>query len=66
MFAANEGTIDRVVRIIVGLVLVGLGFFSISGTVGVIVGILGLILLVTGAIGWCPLYMPFKINTRKS
>lgn len=66
MFAANEGTIDRVVRIIVGLVLVGLGFFAISGTVGVIVGILGLILLVTGAIGWCPLYMPFKINTRKS
>ncbi|MCG3209435.1 MAG: hypothetical protein FOGNACKC_03060 [Anaerolineae bacterium] len=66
MFAANEGTIDRVVRIIVGLVLVGLGFFSISGAVGVIVGILGLILLVTGAIGWCPLYMPFKINTRKS
>ncbi len=66
MFAANEGTIDRAVRIIVGLVLIGLGFFTISGTIGVIAGILGLVLLVTGAIGWCPLYVPFKISTRKS
>lgn len=60
----NVGGIDRILRIVVGLVLVVVGFFVLSGTLGTVVGIVGLIPLATGAIGWCPLYLPFNISTR--
>lgn len=58
----NIGGIERVVRIIAGLVLIGL---AASGTVGWW-GWLGLVPLATGAIGWCPPYALLGINTRKS
>ena len=62
----NEGTWDRIIRVILGLVLIYLGFFSqvLSGTTATIVGIIGFIPLITGAIGFCPLYSVFKISTR--
>lgn len=37
-----------------------------TGTAGIIVGAVGFIPLLTGLIGWCPLYLPFKFNTHKS
>jgi hypothetical protein len=66
MFTSNVGGLDRVFRIVVGLVLIALGFFVLSGTWGIVVGIVGLIPLVTGLVGWCPLYLPFKFSTRKA
>ena len=66
MFTQNVGSIDRVIRIVVGLVLIVLGFFFLGGTWGIIGAIIGLILLVTGLVGWCPLYWPFKFSTRHS
>lgn len=66
MFTFNVGTVDRVVRIIAGLVLIWLGFFALSGAVGIILGIVGLLPLLTGLMGWCPAYLPFKISTKKS
>lgn len=66
MFTLNMGGIDRIIRIVAGLVLIVLGFFVLSGTWGIVVGIVGFIPLLTGLIGWCPLYLPFKISTRKS
>ncbi len=66
MFTLNVGGIDRVLRIVVGLVLIVVGFFVLTGTVGTIVGIIGFIPLLTGVVGWCPLYLPFKFSTRKS
>lgn len=66
MFTLNMGGIDRIIRIVAGLVLIVLGFFVLSGTWGIVLGVVGLILLLTGLIGWCPLYLPFKITTRKS
>lgn len=56
---SNVGGIDRVLRIVVGLVLIGL---TLAGTIGVW-GWLGLVPLATGAIGWCPPYAIFGWNT---
>lgn len=56
---ANVGGIDRVLRIVVGLVLIGL---AATGTVGWW-GWLGLVPLATGALGWCPPYALFGWST---
>ena len=56
---SNVGGIDRIARIVVGLVLIGL---AATGTVG-LWGWLGLVFLATGAIGWCPPYAIFGWNT---
>lgn len=56
----NVGRIDRVVRLLVGLAVVGAGLYFKNP-----LGLLGLIFVATAAIGWCPLYLPFGINTCK-
>ena len=61
----NIGTIDRVLRVLAGIALVVVGFAVLEGTVGVVVGVIGLIPLATGLIGWCPLYSLFNLRTRK-
>lgn len=66
MFSQNVGGIDRILRIVLGLALIIGGFFLLTGTAGVIVGVIGFIPLLTGLIGWCPLYLPLKFNTHKS
>ncbi|TXC67221.1 DUF2892 domain-containing protein [Piscinibacter aquaticus] len=55
----NEGTIDRALRILAGLVLIAL---AATGTVGVW-GWIGIVPLATGLIGWCPAYTLLGINT---
>jgi len=64
----NEGTADRIIRIILGIVLIGLGvyFQSSWGMVAMVVLIvIGLIALITGIIGYCGLYSLLKISTLK-
>ena len=56
---SNMGSIDRALRVIVGLILVGL---ALTGTVGWW-GWLGVVPIVTGAIGNCPLYSIIGVNT---
>jgi len=64
MFKTNEGKVDRGLRIGLGLVLMVLGFGGfIGGSLGVLVGVVGLIPLATGLFGWCPLYAVLKIDT---
>ena len=55
----NVGGIDRTLRIVLGLVLIGL---AASGTVGWW-GYLGVVPLLTGLIGWCPPYKLMGWNT---
>ncbi len=55
----NIGGAERVIRILAGLVLIGL---AATGTVGWW-GWVGLVVLGTGALGWCPPYALFGINT---
>ncbi len=60
----NEGSLDRTVRIVVGLVLLALGLLqTISGAWLWVAVILGAILLITGLVGFCPLYTVLGINT---
>lgn len=62
----NMGTADRIVRLIVAVILAVLYFTGqISGTLAIVLGIVAIAFLVTSAIGWCPLYAPFKISTCK-
>ena len=63
----NESTPDRIIRGIAGAALAGLGFTGvIPGAWGTAAGVVGLVLLVTGAIGFCPLYAMLGLSTRKS
>lgn len=55
----NVGGIDRILRISAGLVLVGL---AATGTVGAW-GWIGVVPLLTGAVGFCPLYPLIGLNT---
>jgi hypothetical protein len=59
----NMGKTDRIIRVILGIALLSL-FFVVPGY-WKLFGLLGVIFLATSAIGVCPLYMPFKINTMK-
>lgn len=56
---SNVGGIDRIARIVSGLVLIAL---TLTDTIG-IWGWLGLVPLATGAAGWCPPYALFGFNT---
>lgn len=56
---SNVGGIDRTIRIVAGLALIGL---AATGTVGAW-GWIGLVPLATGAIGWCPPYAILGFNT---
>ena len=56
---SNVGGIDRTLRIVIGLVLIGL---TLTGNIG-LWGWLGIVPLATGAIGWCPPYAIFGWNT---
>lgn len=60
LFARNIGNVDRVIRIIVGAVLVGNVFVGLQ----TVIGWIGLILIVTGLFGTCPVYSLLGINTR--
>lgn len=55
----NAGTLDRSLRIVAGLALIAL---AATGTVG-LWGWIGVVPLLTGAIGNCPLYSLLGINT---
>ena len=60
----NMGTIDRIIRIVLAIVVVILYMAgSISGTAAIILGILAIVFVLTSLIGFCPLYVPFKIST---
>ena len=63
MLKPNEGKIDRIVRIVLGILLLGLAFFSLAGTAQIVAGVVGVISLVTGVIGFCELYKVLGIST---
>jgi hypothetical protein len=62
----NMGSADRIVRTIAAIVIGALMLNgTISGTLGIVLGVFAIIFLATSAISFCPLYLPFKITTRK-
>ncbi len=54
----NVGKIDRILRIVIGLGIIGAGV-ALQGWWGLI----GIVPLFTAAVRWCPLYVPLKIKT---
>jgi hypothetical protein len=63
----NIGTVDRAVRIIAGAALLALVPLSIAGQLSewAILGLLGVVPLLAGIIGYCPPYALLGINTRR-
>ncbi len=55
----NIGRRDRIFRLVLGL-----GILVLLSTSGILFWLVGLYLLVTGYLRWCPLYTPFKRNTN--
>lgn len=62
MFKVNEGPVDRIVRVILGIGLVAGGFF-VKGVFSIALWVVGGVLLLTGITGFCGLYVLFGINT---
>lgn len=58
-FAPNVGSIDKIVRIVVGALLILLALFGTIGWWGWI----GIVPIVTALMGWCPAYTLFGIKT---
>jgi hypothetical protein len=62
----NMGAADRIIRTLLAIVVIVLFFTKqITGLAAIILGIFAVIFLLTSAVGFCPLYVPFKISTRK-
>lgn len=63
---ANMGTLDRVVRLAVALVIGALYFTGrISGTLAIVLVVVAVVFLLTSAVARCPAYMPFGLSTKK-
>ncbi len=62
---ANESGIDRIIRVVLGIVLIALAWGGVvTGTLGIVLIVLGIVFVVTGVVGFCPLYALFKIRTN--
>jgi hypothetical protein len=62
----NEGTVDRVIRVVAGIALLALGWGEVvTGTLGTVFKVLGFVPLITGLVGWCPLYAVAHLSTRR-
>ena len=62
----NMGGADRGIRFLIAVVI-GILYFmgKLSGTLAIVLEVVAIAFLLTSFIGWCPLYSPFKISTRK-
>jgi hypothetical protein len=62
----NMGTVDRIVRALLAIVIIALYVAGqISGTALIVLGIVAAVFLFTSLIGFCPAYLPFGIKTTK-
>ncbi|MGH1482425.1 MAG: YgaP family membrane protein [Geminicoccales bacterium] len=63
----NVGTWDRALRVLIGAMLVVLlftGTVSINTTIGIVAAVAAAVLIVTGAISFCPAYTLIGVRTR--
>jgi hypothetical protein len=62
----NMSNVDRIIRVVVAAIFAYLYFGGIvTGTLGIVLLVLGAVFLLTAVVAFCPLYVPFKINTNK-
>jgi len=63
----NESSTDRIIRALVGIVLLALYFTgTVTGGLGIAFIVVGAVLLLTGVVGFCPLYRLLGIKTNKA
>ncbi len=62
----NESNLDRIIRAVAGVVLLYLGFGGVlSGGLAIAADVVGVVMLATAAIGFCPMYTLLKVSTLK-
>ncbi len=62
----NEAGWDRIIRVVLGIVLLYLGLAGVvTGAGGFILDVLGVVFLLTGLVGFCPLYAVLGLRTAK-
>ena len=62
----NMGTVDKAIRIVVAVVIAVLFYTGvISGTLGIVLLVLAAVFVVVSVFSFCPLYLPFGLNTGK-
>jgi hypothetical protein len=67
MFKVNEANWDRIARVVLGIILLVLGWGGIvTGGWGVFLKIIGFLPLLTGLLGYCPIYGLLKFGTKKA
>ena len=57
---SNVGKTDRMIRVIIGAGIIAIGVYLKSWW-----GAIGILPIITAAIGWCPAYLPFGISSCK-
>ncbi|MBX7052751.1 MAG: DUF2892 domain-containing protein [Flavobacteriales bacterium] len=63
----NMSGTDRIIRLIIAAIFVGLYFTNtVTGTVGIVLLVLAAVFTLTSLISFCPLYAPFGISTCKT
>ncbi len=60
----NEAGWDRIARVVVGVALIAVGLVVVGGTGGTVLAVVGLIPLVTGTVGYCPIYSVLHVRTN--
>jgi len=62
----NMGSIDRIIRLSAAIIIALLiGTQVLTSTAAIILGILAVVFVLTSAVSFCPLYVPFKFSTKK-
>lgn len=64
----NVGSADQIIRILAGIVLIALALFKLGGltaTGGLIASVVGIVLIFTAAINFCPIYRILGMSTTK-
>lgn len=65
-FKQNMGTLDRTIRLLLATAVAVLYFTgNLTGLTAIILGILAVIFVITSFVGFCPLYLPIGLSTRK-
>ena len=62
----NMGMADKAIRFVLAA-MVGVLYYTnvINGTLAIVLGVLAVVFMLTSFISFCPLYLPFGINTRR-
>jgi len=65
-YTKNMGIADRVIRILAAIIFAYLYFSgTVTGALGVLLLVFGIIFVITSFVSFCPLYTPFKFSTKK-